>query len=54
MRNAYRKNLKGRDHFEDLDVDGSLILEWILEKWGESVRIGYIWLGSIETSVGLL
>jgi hypothetical protein len=23
-------NLKGTDHFEDLDIDGRLILEWIL------------------------
>jgi hypothetical protein len=23
-------NLKGCDHLEDLDVDGSMILEWIL------------------------
>jgi hypothetical protein len=23
-------NLKGRDHLEDLDVDGDIILEWVL------------------------
>jgi hypothetical protein len=28
------ENLKGRDHSEDLDVDGKVTLEWILEKWG--------------------
>jgi hypothetical protein len=22
-------NMKGRDHSEDLDIDGKLILEWI-------------------------
>jgi hypothetical protein len=23
--------MKGRDDFEDLDIDGSLVLEWILK-----------------------
>jgi hypothetical protein len=36
MRNAYTvfwlENLKGRDHLEDLGVDGKIILEWILRK----------------------
>jgi hypothetical protein len=27
------ENLKGRDHSEDLGVDGKIILEWILGKW---------------------
>jgi len=26
------ENFKGRDHSEDLDVDGSIILQFILEK----------------------
>jgi hypothetical protein len=26
------ENLKGRDHSEDLGVDGRIILEWILGK----------------------
>jgi hypothetical protein len=26
------KNLKGRDHLEDLDIDGEIILEWIFRK----------------------
>jgi hypothetical protein len=35
MRNAHSilvGNLKGRDHLKDLDVDGRIILEWILGK----------------------
>jgi hypothetical protein len=35
MRNAYNilvGNLKGRDQMEDLDVEGKIILEWILGK----------------------
>jgi hypothetical protein len=34
-RNAYKilfKNLKGRDHLEDLGVDRRVILKWILRK----------------------
>jgi hypothetical protein len=27
---AHRENLKGRDHFEDVGVDGNIILEPIL------------------------
>jgi hypothetical protein len=26
------ENLMGRDHLEDLGVDGKIILEWILRK----------------------
>jgi hypothetical protein len=26
------ENFKGRDHSEDLSVDGKIILDWILEK----------------------
>jgi hypothetical protein len=38
------ENLKGRDHSEDLGVDGKIILEWTLGKWGGKVLPGCIWL----------
>jgi len=42
MKNAYNTlvaNLKGRDHTEDIGVNGKITLEWILEK---------IWLKTVE------
>jgi hypothetical protein len=56
MRNAYYilvGNLMGRDHLEDLGVDGNIILQWILGKWCGRVWTGFIWL-RIGTSGGLL
>jgi hypothetical protein len=41
--------MKGRGHSEDLDIDGKIILEWILGKWSAKVWTGSIYLG-IETS----
>jgi hypothetical protein len=32
IRNACKKNLEGRDHLENLGVDGRIILNWILDK----------------------
>jgi len=46
------ENLKGRDHSEDLGMNGR-ILEWILEKFGGNMWTGVIWL-RIGTSDGLL
>jgi hypothetical protein len=40
MRNAYRILVgkhKGKSHSEDLRVDGRIILEWILGKFGSKV-----------------
>jgi hypothetical protein len=31
----WSENLKGRDHSEDLGIDGKIILEWILGKQGK-------------------
>jgi hypothetical protein len=40
MRNAYSilvRKLKRRDHLEDIGVDGRIILEWVLEKYGVKI-----------------
>jgi len=37
--------MKERYHFEDLDVDGMIMLRWILRKWGGNVRTGVVWFG---------
>jgi hypothetical protein len=42
MKNASKTvvgNLKGKDHSEDLSVDGKVVFEWIFEKLG-----GKIWM----------
>jgi hypothetical protein len=44
IQNVGQKNLKERDHSEDLGVDEKMILEWILEKYGGKVWTGCIWL----------
>jgi hypothetical protein len=50
---SWLKNLKRRDHLEDMGVDGRIILEWILGKQGGKLLTGYTWL-RIGTSGGLL
>ena len=36
-------NLRGRDHFEDLSIDGRIILKGVFNKWYR-VLTGLIWL----------
>jgi hypothetical protein len=49
----WSKNLKGRDHSEEQGVDGNIILERILGKWGGKLCTGCIWLKT-ETNGRLL
>jgi hypothetical protein len=35
------ESMKGRDHSEDLGVEGKIILECILGKWGGKVWTGF-------------
>jgi len=37
-------NLRERDHLEDSDVDGRIILRWILRKSDVGLWSGLIWL----------
>jgi hypothetical protein len=44
---------EGRDHLEDPDIDGRLILRWIFRKWDVGLWTGSSWL-RIWTGGGLL
>jgi hypothetical protein len=33
-----------RDHWEDQDVGGWIMLGWILERWDGVMRTGLVWL----------
>jgi hypothetical protein len=35
---------EGRNHSEDQDVGGWIILRWILERWDVVMWIGLVWL----------
>ena len=37
-------DLRERDHLEDSDIDGRIILRWIFRKWDVGVRTGSSWL----------
>jgi hypothetical protein len=40
----WHETLKEIEQEEDLDVDGRVVLKWILKKQGRKVRTGFIWL----------
>jgi hypothetical protein len=46
-------NLKGRVHLEDLGVDGSILLKWIVKKFDGRTRPTFIWI-RIGNNGGLL
>jgi hypothetical protein len=50
--NIWSESVKGRDHWEDLDIDGRINFGWILEKSGGKLWTGFIWL-EIGVSGGL-
>ena len=37
-------NLRERDHWEDPDVDGRIILRWIFRMWDMGLSTGLLWL----------
>jgi len=45
--------LRERDHSEDPDVDGRIILTWIFRNWDGEAWTGWIWL-RVGTCGGLL
>jgi hypothetical protein len=36
------ENIKRRNHLEELGVDGRIMLNWILKKYGGKVQNGFI------------
>ena len=37
-------NLREGDHVKDIDVDGRIILKWIVQKWDWEAWTALIWL----------
>jgi hypothetical protein len=46
-------DIRERDHLEDHDVDGRIILSLIFKKWDTGTWTGLLWL-SVGTGGGLL
>jgi hypothetical protein len=44
---------EGRDYSENLVVDGMIILQRILEKWGRNVWTGFNWLCQAVVNMGM-
>jgi hypothetical protein len=51
--NFWSVDFKGRDHSDDVGVDGRIILEWIIGKQDGKVWTGFSWL-RIGISGGIL
>jgi hypothetical protein len=50
---VWRGDQTERNHLQDLDEDGTIILKWMFTKWDGVSRNGLIWL-RIGTGGGLL
>jgi hypothetical protein len=53
MHPIWWRNMKERDHVEDIRVDGKIILKCIFREWCEKVWTALLWF-SIRTSGGQL
>jgi len=43
----FSENLKEQDHLEDLDINGRIIIEWILWKYS-----GWVWTAFMQMRIG--